>query len=130
MSPWKENLTELARRENVFCKLSGLVTEASWQSWTEADLDPYLQVVLTAFGAKRVMFGSDWPVLLLGSSYKALDGYGSARYLSPVRIRARENSGQDRRRSLRALTETVEEQDSNAAAVSAKHNCRTVIVTP
>ena len=46
MSPWKENLTELARRENVFCKLSGLVTEASWQSWTEADLDPYLQVVL------------------------------------------------------------------------------------
>ena len=70
ISPWKENLTELARRENVFCKLSGLVTEASWQSWTEADLDPYLQVVLTAFGAKRVMFGSDWPVLLRGSSYK------------------------------------------------------------
>jgi len=70
ISPWKEKLTELGRRENVFCKLSGLVTEASWQSWTEADLDPYLQVVLTAFGAKRVMFGSDWPVLLLGSSYK------------------------------------------------------------
>ena len=70
ISPWKENLTELGRRENVFCKLSGLVTEASWQSWTETDLDPYLQVVLTAFGAKRVMFGSDWPVLLLGSSYK------------------------------------------------------------
>jgi L-fuconolactonase len=70
VSPWKENLTELARRENVFCKLSGLVTEASWQSWTEADLDPYLQVVLTAFGAKRVMFGSDWPVLLLGSTYR------------------------------------------------------------
>jgi len=70
ISPWRENLTELARRENVFCKLSGLVTEASWQSWTEADLDPYLQVVLTAFGAKRVMFGSDWPVILLGSSYK------------------------------------------------------------
>ena len=70
ISPWKENLTELGRRENVFCKLSGLVTEASWQSWTEADLDPYLQVVLTAFGAKRVMFGSDWPVLLLGSSNK------------------------------------------------------------
>src|SRR3984893_4844130 len=70
ISPWRENLTELARRENVFCKLSGLVTEASWQSWTEADFDPYLQVVLTAFGAKRVMFGSDWPVLLLGSSYE------------------------------------------------------------
>jgi L-fuconolactonase len=71
MSPWKENITELARRENVFCKLSGLVTEASWQSWTEADLDPYVQTVLAAFGAKRVMFGSDWPVMLLGSSYKS-----------------------------------------------------------
>jgi L-fuconolactonase len=70
MSPWRENLTELARRENVFCKLSGLVTEATWQSWTEADLDPYLQVVLRAFGARRLMFGSDWPVMLLGSSYQ------------------------------------------------------------
>ena len=70
ISPWRENITELARRENVFCKLSGLVTEASWQSWTEADLDPYLQTILAAFGAKRVMFGSDWPVILLGSSYK------------------------------------------------------------
>jgi L-fuconolactonase len=70
VSPWKKNLTELARRENVFCKLSGLVTEASWQLWTEADLDPYLQVALTAFGPERVIFGSDWPVILLGSSYK------------------------------------------------------------
>ena len=70
ISPWRENITELARRENVFCKLSGLVTEASWQSWTEADLDPYLEIVLAAFGAKRVMFGSDWPVILLASSYK------------------------------------------------------------
>ena len=69
ISPWRENLAELARRENVFCKLSGLVTEASWQSWTEADLDPYLQIALTAFGPERVMFGSDWPVMLLGSSY-------------------------------------------------------------
>ncbi len=69
ISPWRENLTELARRENAFCKLSGLVTEASWQSWTEADLDPYLQIALTAFGPERVMFGSDWPVMLLGSSY-------------------------------------------------------------
>jgi L-fuconolactonase len=69
ISPWRENLTELARRENVFCKLSGLVTEASWESWTEADLDPYLQIALTAFGPERVMFGSDWPVILLGSSY-------------------------------------------------------------
>ncbi len=70
ISPWRENLAELARRENVFCKLSGLVTEASWQFWTEADLDPYLQIALTTFGPERVIFGSDWPVILLGSSYK------------------------------------------------------------
>ena len=70
ISPWRETITELARRENVFCKLSGLVTEANWQSWTEADLDPYLQVVLAAFGPERIMFGSDWPVMLLASSYK------------------------------------------------------------
>jgi L-fucono-1,5-lactonase len=70
ISPWRENITELARRENVFCKLSGLITEANWQSWTEADLDPYLQIALKAFGPDRVIFGSDWPVILLASSYK------------------------------------------------------------
>jgi L-fuconolactonase len=70
LSPWQENIAELARRENVFCKLSGVVTEADWGSWTEKDLDPYFQAVLAAFGPKRIMFGSDWPVLLLASSYK------------------------------------------------------------
>jgi L-fuconolactonase len=70
LSPWRENIRELARRENVFCKLSGAVTEADWESWIEKDLEPYLQIVLTAFGPKRVMFGSDWPVVLLASSYK------------------------------------------------------------
>ena len=70
ISPWRENILELARRENVFCKLSGLVTEARWQSWTEADLEPYLQIALAAFGSERIMFGSDWPVMLLASSYE------------------------------------------------------------
>src|SRR5258708_11494488 len=70
ISPWRENITELARRENVFCKLSGLVTEASWQSWPEADLHPYLQVVLTVCGANRIMSGSAWSVMLPASSYK------------------------------------------------------------
>jgi len=46
------------------------VTEANWSSWTESELQPYVDVVLTAFGPKRIMFGSDWPVLLVASSYK------------------------------------------------------------
>ena len=70
MDPWSKNIGELARRENVFCKLSGMVTEADWANWTEADLKPYVDVVLGAFGPKRLMVGSDWPVCLLASTYK------------------------------------------------------------
>jgi L-fuconolactonase len=69
LSPWRENLSELARRENVYCKLSGLVTEAHYQNWTEESLQPYIDTVLEAFGPRRVMFGSDWPVCLLAASY-------------------------------------------------------------
>jgi L-fuconolactonase len=70
MEPWRGTLTDLARRENIYCKLSGMVTETNWSSWTESELQPYVDVVLTAFGPKRTMFGSDWPVLLVASSYK------------------------------------------------------------
>jgi len=70
MSPWQENISELARRENVYCKLSGVVTEANWSSWSENDLQPYVASILESFGPRRVMFGSDWPVLLVASSYK------------------------------------------------------------
>lgn len=69
-SPWQEQIQELAKRENVFCKLSGLVTEANWHKWTEADLEPYINIILQHFGAKRVMFGSDWPVSLVACSYR------------------------------------------------------------
>jgi L-fuconolactonase len=69
VSPWRENIAELARRPNVFCKLSGLLTEAGWKSWTPEDLRPYFETVLEAFGPRRLMFGSDWPVLLLAGSY-------------------------------------------------------------
>lgn len=69
-SPWEANLTELARRQNVCCKISGMVTEADWKNWTEADLRPYFDVVLRAFGPQRLMFGSDWPVMLLATSYQ------------------------------------------------------------
>jgi L-fuconolactonase len=69
VSPWRENILELSRRENVFSKLSGMVTEADWRNWTPEDLQPYFDVVLQAFGPHRLMFGSDWPVLLLSCGY-------------------------------------------------------------
>lgn len=68
-SPWADQIKELAQRENVYCKLSGMVTEADWKNWTERDLRPYFDVVLNSFGPKRLMFGSDWPVLLVACDY-------------------------------------------------------------
>ncbi len=70
LSPWKENIQELAKRENVSCKISGMVTEADFNSWTPQQLQPYFDVVLEAFGADRLLFGSDWPVCLVATSYK------------------------------------------------------------
>jgi L-fuconolactonase len=70
LSPWQELILELAKRENVYCKLSGMATEADWKHWTESDLRPYFDIVLAAFGPKRLMFGSDWPVVLVASDYK------------------------------------------------------------
>jgi L-fuconolactonase len=67
--PWATELRALAALPNVSCKLSGMVTEASWTDWKAADLKPYVEVVLDAFGPDRVMFGSDWPVCLLAASY-------------------------------------------------------------
>jgi len=69
MEPWRSNLSELARRENVCCKLSGLVTEAEWETWSECDLRAYVEVALAAFGPRRMMVGSDWPVCLLATNY-------------------------------------------------------------
>jgi L-fuconolactonase len=69
LDPWAARIRELAGRPNVTCKLSGLVTEADWVTWDVATLRPYVEVVLSAFGPERVMFGSDWPVCLLASSY-------------------------------------------------------------
>ncbi len=69
ISPWRENIRELAKRPNVYCKISGMVTEADWRHWTEKDLEPYVDTVLEAFGPRRLMFGSDWPVCLIASSY-------------------------------------------------------------
>ena len=71
VEPWREDIRKLAERENVYCKVSGLTTEADWQSWTEQQLSVYLDAVFEAFGTKRLMFGSDWPVCLLATTYGA-----------------------------------------------------------
>jgi len=71
LEPWASNIHKLAEHENVFCKLSGLVTEADWQNWTELDLTIYWEVILHAFGPRRIMFGSDWPVCLLAANYRS-----------------------------------------------------------
>ncbi len=70
LSPWQEEFIELARSPNVFCKLSGMVTEANHQTWQPSDLGPFLDVAFQAFGADRLMYGSDWPVCLLAASYQ------------------------------------------------------------
>ena len=69
MEPWKAQMFEMARRENVSCKLSGMATEANWEEWTMDDLRPFMEVALDAFGPRRLMFGSDWPVARLAVEY-------------------------------------------------------------
>lgn len=66
---WKKEIQAVARYENVWCKISGLVTEADWKSWKSEIFTPYLDVITEAFGTKRIMFGSDWPVCLVAASY-------------------------------------------------------------
>ncbi len=74
MEPWSARLAELAKRPNVYCKLSGMVTEADWTGWKPEDLKPYVDRVLELFGEDRVMFGSDWPVCLLAADYATVKG--------------------------------------------------------
>lgn len=67
--PWEEDIKRLANLPNVYCKLSGMVTEADWVEWQPEDIFPYIDVIMNAFGAGRVMIGSDWPVCLVAGSY-------------------------------------------------------------
>jgi L-fuconolactonase len=69
MEPWKTQMFDMAKRENVYCKLSGMATEADWQSWTKEDLWPYIEIAMEAFGPARMMLGSDWPVARLAVEY-------------------------------------------------------------
>jgi L-fuconolactonase len=68
---WSKKIKQLASMENVFCKLSGLTTEANWANWKPQDFMPYFDFALQHFGAKRLLYGSDWPVCLLASTYKS-----------------------------------------------------------
>jgi len=67
---WQKNIAALAVFENVFCKLSGMVTEADWNNRKQEEFEPYLDIVISSFGINRVMYGSDWPVCLVAGSYQ------------------------------------------------------------
>lgn len=69
LEPWREDIARLATYPNVWCKLSGMVTEADIKNWSPEDLVPYIETVLEAFGPKRVLLGSDWPVCRLAGEY-------------------------------------------------------------
>jgi L-fuconolactonase len=69
---WKKDMERITEHENVYCKISGMVTEADWKEWKKEDFKPYLDVVVNAFGTNRILFGSDWPVCLVAASYEAM----------------------------------------------------------
>ena len=69
LQPWESDIRRLARFENVYCKISGMVTESNWDNWNSMDFRPYLDVVLESFGTRRLMLGSDWPVCTLAGTY-------------------------------------------------------------
>jgi len=88
LSPWREQLRELAAAPNVWCKVSGMVTEAKWDGWRAEDFRPYLDVVFEAFGAERLMFGTDWPVATLAGTYEQVHRL-AADYASGLSAEAR-----------------------------------------
>jgi L-fuconolactonase len=69
ITEWKKDIQNIAEAENVYCKISGMVTEADLKDWKKEDFQPYMDIVLEAFGTNRIMYGSDWPVCLLAASY-------------------------------------------------------------
>ncbi len=66
---WKRDIKSLAKFENLQCKVSGIITEADWKSWTYEQIIPFLDIVFESFGVERIMFGSDWPVCLVAGDY-------------------------------------------------------------
>jgi L-fuconolactonase len=74
VQPWASHISELAKFPNVFCKLSGMVTEADWNAWKPEHFAPYLEIALESFGPERLMVGSDWPVCKVAASYSQVMG--------------------------------------------------------
>ena len=89
LHPWDSHIRELAKSPNVFCKLSGMVTEADWKTWKPEHFAPYLDVALEAFGPERLMIGSDWPVCKVAASYSQVMGL-VIEYLDKTSPEARE----------------------------------------
>jgi len=71
---WKRDIKSLAKFENLQCKVSGIITEADWKSWTYEQIKPFLDIVFEAFRTDRIMFGSDWPVCLVAGDYSQVKG--------------------------------------------------------
>lgn len=71
MDDWKAGMQLLGQQKNVYCKISGLVTEADWKNWVPEDFSPYINTVVEAFGIDRLIYGSDWPVCLVAADYSA-----------------------------------------------------------
>ncbi len=69
---WEKGIRAVAKHENVYCKISGMVTEADWKNWKKEDFIPCMRTVAESFGIKRIMYGSDWPVCLVAASYEKL----------------------------------------------------------
>jgi L-fuconolactonase len=69
LSDWDTDMTELGKYKNVYCKISGMVTETNWNNWTNEEFTPYLDFAVKAFGIDRIMFGSDWPVCTVAATY-------------------------------------------------------------
>lgn len=74
ISPWKEDISELAAYPNVSCKISGMVTEADWKNWKNEDFHPYLDTIFSVFSTDRLLIGSDWPVCTVAGSYRSVIG--------------------------------------------------------
>ena len=90
IAEWKKGITALAQYPNVYCKISGMVTEAHWENWTMATLQPYLDTVVAAFGPNRILFGTDWPVCLVASTYSTWL-HGIQNYFNTFSIAEQEN---------------------------------------
>lgn len=102
---WADGIHHLAAFPNLFCKMSGLVTEADWQHWTPNDIAPYLDIAFDAFGPDRLMIGSDWPVCLVAASYAQATGLVKNYILRRAPERAADVLGGNARRFWR-LPET------------------------